>query len=142
TRAVKLLETGGAGSFSRARVRADSRTKSLRATAVKLACVASWACSSAVRLRRQSVSRRSFWRSLFISLKFIIIKPRPFESCDSFAFLPHPRFEVRFEPLLQRFPPAVNQGFCRRKRAVQNLGDLLVTQLILPAKYEGSALVF
>src|SRR2546430_11141473 len=48
-----------------------------------------------------------------------------------FIFLPNPRAQVRFEPLLKHFSSAVNDRFRRRKRASKHFRNVLVRHLLL-----------
>ena len=50
--------------------------------------------------------------------------------------------QIRFEFLLQHFTTAMDKRFRGGKRAVQNFGDFLVAQILLPAEQDGGALVF
>src|SRR5208282_5019316 len=51
-------------------------------------------------------------------------------------------FQIWLQFLLERFAPTMDERFGGRKRAAQDFGDFLVTQLLLPAEQDGGALVF
>ena len=58
------------------------------------------------------------------------------------SFRPIARTQVAFELFLERFAAAMDERFRGRKRAVQDVGDFLVAQILLPAEQNGATLVF
>jgi hypothetical protein len=58
------------------------------------------------------------------------------------GFWPLAGLQIRLEFFLERFASAMDERFGGGKRAVQNLGDFLVAQFVLPAEQNGGALVF